>query len=187
MATLITYAAMPLERDPGCLGDHACYAVRPSSRDAIIVSPLELTLKAHWAFTSSSSRLATMQAGELVPERTGNRPALRDNDAAACGTAGLFATDRGGNTMRYWWWGPGHAGWVVALLGGLFWLLIVVLVIALIVRLVRGPRQRYWMQGSHPDDPEQVLRARFARGEIGADEFQQRLEVLRRAGLPPGK
>ncbi|MGO9179807.1 MAG: hypothetical protein ACLQBX_15645 [Candidatus Limnocylindrales bacterium] len=66
-------------------------------------------------------------------------------------------------------------------------LIIVVLVVALIVRLIRGPRRGYWMQHQHPDDPEQVLLARFARGEIGAEEFQQRLEVLRRAGLPPGK
>jgi uncharacterized membrane protein len=41
------------------------------------------------------------------------------------------------------------------------------------------------MQGPHPDDPEQVLRTRFARGEIGADEFQQRLDVLRRTSQPP--
>jgi putative membrane protein len=75
----------------------------------------------------------------------------------------------------------------VALLGGLFWLLIVVLIIALIVRLVRGPRQRHWMQGPPSDNPEQLLRARFARGEIGADEFQQRLDVLRRTSPPPGK
>ncbi len=89
--------------------------------------------------------------------------------------------------MRYWWWGPGHVGVVGAILGGLLWLLIVVLVVALIVRLIRGPQRGYWMQHQHPDDPEQVLRARFARGEIGAEEFQQRLEVLRRTGLPPGK
>ena len=95
--------------------------------------------------------------------------------------------------MRYWWWGPGHVGWVGAILGGLLWLLVVVLVVALIIRLIRGPRHPYWTQGPtsgwmrdpHPDDPEQVLRARFARGEIGADEFQQRLDVLRRAGPPP--
>ncbi len=66
--------------------------------------------------------------------------------------------------MWYWVGGPGHAGWVAAILGGLLWLLVVVLVVALIVRLVRGPRHRYWMQGpsgwtpgSHPDDPKQLL------------------------------
>jgi putative membrane protein len=89
--------------------------------------------------------------------------------------------------MWYWWWGPGHVGWVGAILGGLLWLLIVVLFVALIVRLFRGPRYAYWMQHQHPDDPEQVLQARYARGEIGAEEFQQRLDVLRRAGPPPGK
>jgi len=77
-------------------------------------------------------------------------------------------------------------GWVAAVLGGLLWLLVVVLVVALIVRLFRGPRHGDWMQHQHPDDPEQLLRARFARGEIGADEFQQRLDVLRRTP-PPGK
>ncbi|MGO9177778.1 MAG: SHOCT domain-containing protein [Candidatus Limnocylindrales bacterium] len=89
--------------------------------------------------------------------------------------------------MWYWWWGPGHVGWGAAVAGGLLWLLIVVLFVALIVRLIRGPRYSYWMQHQHPDDPEQVLCARYARGEIGADEFQQRLDVLRRAGPPQGK
>ena len=90
-----------------------------------------------------------------------------------------------------WWWGPGRVGPVVAVLGGLFWLLIVILVVALIVRLVRGPRHGYWTPGQppgwgpRPDDPEQVLRARFARGEIGPEEYQQRLDVLRRTGPPP--
>jgi uncharacterized membrane protein len=59
------------------------------------------------------------------------------------------------------------------------------LLIALIVRLVRGPRRTYWMQAPYPDDPEQVLRTRFARGEIDADEFQARLEVLRRTSPAP--
>ena len=62
--------------------------------------------------------------------------------------------------MWYWWWGHGHLGWVGAILGGLLWLLIVVLFVALIVRLFRGPRYAYWMQHQHPDDPEQVLQAR---------------------------
>jgi uncharacterized membrane protein len=79
-------------------------------------------------------------------------------------------------------WGFGPVG---VLLGLLLWVLFVGLLIALIVRLVRGPRRRYWIQGPRPDDPEWVLRARFARGEIGADEFQARLDVLRRTSQPP--
>jgi putative membrane protein len=85
---------------------------------------------------------------------------------------------------RGWWFGPGGG-----LLGLLIWVfviaLVAALVVALLVRLVRGPRRRYWMQEPRPDDPEQVLRARFARGEIGADEFQARLDVLRRTSQPP--
>jgi uncharacterized membrane protein len=79
-------------------------------------------------------------------------------------------------------WGFGPVG---VLLGLLLWVLFVGLLIALIVRLVRGPRRRYWIQGPRPDDPEWVPRARFARGEIGADEFQARLDVLRRTSQPP--
>ncbi|MGO9179693.1 MAG: SHOCT domain-containing protein [Candidatus Limnocylindrales bacterium] len=72
-------------------------------------------------------------------------------------------------------------------LGLLLWLLAIGLFVGLLVRVMRGPRRGYWMQGQHPADPEQLLRARFARGEIGADEFQQRLDVLRRTGPPPRK
>jgi uncharacterized membrane protein len=92
-----------------------------------------------------------------------------------------FALVGGDRTMWHWGWGFGPGG---GLLGLLLWILFVGLLIALIVRLVRGPRRRYWMQGPHPYDAEQVLRARFARGETGADEFQQRLDVLRRTSPP---
>lgn len=78
-----------------------------------------------------------------------------------------------------WGFGPGLLLWVF------FIAFATALIVALIVRLVRGPRRRYWMDRPHPDDPEQVLRSRFARGEIGADEYQQRLDVLRRTSQPP--
>lgn len=63
------------------------------------------------------------------------------------------------------------------------WLVVGVLVLWLVVRALgssssvgRGPR---------PDDPEEILRARFARGEIDAEEFERRLAVLR-GTRPPG-
>jgi len=88
--------------------------------------------------------------------------------------------------MMWWaWWGVGPGGWLRVALGLLLWLLVVGLLVAVLVRVARGPRRRYWMQGQVPNDPEQLLRARFARGEIGADEFQQRLDVLRRTAPPP--
>jgi putative membrane protein len=91
--------------------------------------------------------------------------------------------------MMYWGWNGGSAGW--AIVGGLIWLLLIALFVVIVVRLVSGPRRgdRYWAQQARPDDPEEILRARFARGEIPADEFEQRLEVLRRTrpAAPPTK
>jgi len=83
--------------------------------------------------------------------------------------------------LWHWGWGfgPGVLLWAFMIA------FVTALMVALIVRLVRGPRHRYWMQGPHPDDPEQMLRARFARAEIGADEYQQRLDLLRRTSQPP--
>ncbi len=91
--------------------------------------------------------------------------------------------------MMYWGWNGGLAGWTI--IGGLIWLAIIALFVFVIVRLVSGPRRgdRYWTQQPRPDDPEEILRARFARGEIAPDEFEQRLEVLRRTRptAPPTK
>lgn len=85
----------------------------------------------------------------------------------------------------YWDWPGGMTlGAVIVML---VWLAIVGIFVWVVVRLLAGPRgrDRYWGPGTSGDDPEQILRARFARGEIGPDEFEQRLEVLRRT-RPPG-
>ena len=74
--------------------------------------------------------------------------------------------------------GWGYGGMVVGMV--LFWVLIVVGIIALI-RYVSATTQphstaQYPMRG---ESPEQLLAARFARGEIEESEYQQRLAVLR--------
>ncbi len=93
--------------------------------------------------------------------------------------------------MMYWGWHVGPAGWLDGVVGWLVWLAIIALFVFVIVRLVSGPRRadRYWTQQPRADDPEEILRARFARGEIAPDEFEQRLEVLRRTrpAAPPTK
>jgi putative membrane protein len=68
----------------------------------------------------------------------------------------------------------------------LIWLVVIGLFVWVVVRLLSGSRSadRYWTPPARPDDPEEILRARFARGEIGPDEFEQRLEVLRRTRPP---
>ncbi len=88
--------------------------------------------------------------------------------------------------MMYWGWGNGQAGWIPGLIGMLFWLVVLGLIVFVAVRLLSGSRapDRYWGTQPRPDDPEEILRARFARGEIAPDEFEQRLEVLRRTRPP---
>lgn len=91
-------------------------------------------------------------------------------------------------------YGTGLGGWGFAVMTIIF-LLIGGLVIAGIVALVRtagpGRQQAGEPAGSpplptppRPPGPDQVLASRFARGEIGEDEYQRRLAVLR--GTSPG-
>lgn len=76
----------------------------------------------------------------------------------------------GPNMMGYGQWGGG--GWLMPF-GGLFWILVLIVVIVLIVRLVREPR---WLHppGEHRSPGLDVLEERYARGEIGRDEYLQK-------------
>jgi putative membrane protein len=62
---------------------------------------------------------------------------------------------------------------------GLWWILILVALVALVVWIVRSMPGR-----SEPSTgrvtPEEILRQRYARGEIDDDEYQKRLRELRR-------
>jgi putative membrane protein len=76
-----------------------------------------------------------------------------------------------------------------------FWVLVVVAIVALVRFLTRGGQRLYPpYQGfvgearphgqsgpapGHAASPEQLLTERFAHGEIDADEFHQRLAALR--------
>lgn len=83
------------------------------------------------------------------------------------------------------WYGDGVSGWgfvLMALNMILFWGLIITGVVALIRYLGRGGQGRPGAAG-----PERILAERFARGEIDEQEYQQRLQVLRRDGSTPPK
>lgn len=69
-----------------------------------------------------------------------------------------------------WNWHDWGWGWWFVMSAGMlaFW----VAVIWLVVAFARGSR-------SPEADAESVLAGRFARGEIDADDFRQRLELLR--------
>ena len=66
-----------------------------------------------------------------------------------------------------WWWLLMSAGMLM------FW----ALVVCLLVLLVRGGR----VPEAGPSDPEAILAARYARGDIDAAEYQERQAVLRGA------
>jgi putative membrane protein len=83
------------------------------------------------------------------------------------------------------WFGDGMTGWgypVMATAMVLAWWLIGFGVYALVRYLGHGT----WSAPS-PLTPEQVLAERFARGEIDAQEFHDRLSILDGCGRPVGK
>ena len=70
-------------------------------------------------------------------------------------------------------WGY-HGGWLGMGIGMIVWVAVVALVIWLIVRAFSG------RAGGGGESAEELLRRRFASGEIDAEEYQKRLEVLRK-------
>jgi len=73
------------------------------------------------------------------------------------------------------WWG---GGWYGMILGPLFMILVLAALIATVVLLVRwvgGP----WQQTAPPHrTPLDILKERFARGEIDKNEFEERRRVI---------
>ena len=82
-----------------------------------------------------------------------------------------------GEHMSGWGYALGIIGMV------LFWA-VLVLAIAAAVRYLDRKRGKSPPPPSPPPPPsaEQVLAERFARGEVDADEYHQRLDTLRQAG-----
>jgi putative membrane protein len=79
--------------------------------------------------------------------------------------------------MDDWGWG----GWLMMTAGFVaFW----GLVAWVVVLAIRGPRPSTPPAAS-PPDPDRILAARFAAGEIGEEEYRRRLDVLRGAGKAP--
>jgi putative membrane protein len=64
----------------------------------------------------------------------------------------------------------------------LLWSLLVLAIAAAVRYLGRDRREHSAAPPPAPPTAEQVLAERFARGEIDADEYRQRLDTLRQAG-----
>ena len=79
------------------------------------------------------------------------------------------------------WYDHDMSGWGYAGMGigmVLFWALIIVGIVTL-VRFSSGGQQSGGPLTGDAPSPEQVLAARFARGEINETEYRDRLAVLR--------
>ena len=74
--------------------------------------------------------------------------------------------------------GWGYALGIIAMV--LFWA-VLVLAIAAAVRYLERRRHESFPLPHPPPTAEQVLAERFARGEIDADEYRERLDTLRQA------
>jgi putative membrane protein len=76
-----------------------------------------------------------------------------------------------------WGWGWGWYGMLFGPLFMILWLAVVIAVAVLLIRWIGGP----W-QGAAPQPPSRtpldILKERFARGEIDKEEFEERRRVL---------
>jgi putative membrane protein len=81
--------------------------------------------------------------------------------------------------MMGYGWGMGLAGWIFM---GLFWVVVIGLVVWAVVALLPGSRPGG--QG-RPEAPEEILDRRFALGEIDAEQYRRAREEL--AGHRAGK
>lgn len=79
-----------------------------------------------------------------------------------------------------WTNGMGWGGWLLMTLTTVgFWALVVFGVVALF-RGTRGPTEPPW-RGDPDREAQRILDERFARGEIGSDEYRARLTTLQTA------
>ena len=88
--------------------------------------------------------------------------------------------------MMYWY-GSGMSGWGYALMTVsliLFWGAVIFGIVAVVRFAGRGARSS--ATSPPPRSPDGLLAERFARGEIGEEEYRQRLSVLRDADQHAG-
>ena len=76
-------------------------------------------------------------------------------------------------------WNLDGGAWLGMGFGMLLWLVLGVVVVWLVVRGLMA-LERTRPGGTPSSGPDEVLRERFARGEIDADEFERRLALLHR-------
>jgi len=73
----------------------------------------------------------------------------------------------------------GYAGYMNGPFDSLLWILVWVAIVSLIIRLIRGPRMYGWHGMRHRNwggrtDALDILRERYAKGEINKAEFEEK-------------
>jgi len=79
----------------------------------------------------------------------------------------------------YGWNAMGSGGWLGGTLMMVVWFVLLALAIYAIARLFDRQHRSSSIDGASPDHASTLLRERFARGEITADEYQTAAETLR--------
>ncbi len=74
--------------------------------------------------------------------------------------------------MMGYGWGMGLAGWIFM---GLFWLLVIGLVVWAVVALLPGARAG---GADRRETPEEILDRRFAQGELDAEQYRKAREAM---------
>jgi putative membrane protein len=80
------------------------------------------------------------------------------------------------DTMMYYW--GGHGWWMWGVMG-VFGALVLALVVLAVIWLASSTR-RGGPASQREDSPEDILKRRYARGEIDEEEYHRKLEELRR-------
>lgn len=71
-------------------------------------------------------------------------------------------------------------GWLMMGIGMLVWVLVLLAVVWLVVRTVYASDRRQGDGRGERDEALDLLRRRFANGDIDAEEFERRLALLQR-------
>jgi putative membrane protein len=69
-------------------------------------------------------------------------------------------------------------GWLWMLMGIAFWILVVLALVYLVKYLIQTTRQGEGRSTAGPGSPLDILKERYARGEIDREEFQSRKKDL---------
>jgi putative membrane protein len=77
-----------------------------------------------------------------------------------------------------WPWDGFHAGWMGWWMGlwMVFWLAVLLLLVWIVARAAGGSGQAWRAD----ETPEQILKRRYARGEVEREEYERRLTDLRK-------